>query len=479
MKRHSRFIRQSILPNLRSTRGFAVLLYSYIVTWFMIMFTTTLLAMSTLDVNHAQRAIATQQAFWAAEGELEGAVADLKVDQTVFALAENMCVSYGSRNLKSDGSIRSTSSLCGTTTANTYRLAISGTSGSTTQTLSTIVELVGPGATQFTHVAYADGITAEGVETGSLDTTRMSAAALSVLAASSIRNEGGSFATRRSGRALREMWDKHRHAYVNQDKPPIEIIGDSRIYGPVFLGPNWNGRLEAVEIATAAQVVSEAGQETVQALPEEVVWPSIQIPEGTTSLGILKLDSPNGGHPDRQLRMVLQAGAYQVERLILTNDAELCTIGTVQLYVTGKQGAEEAGDTDEDSEPKEMKVNVHQRAKLYGQPAGASAYARRYSPADLRIFVKGPGIVKVGAKDATTAALIYAPEAKVKAKAGTFLGAIMAKWVELRKDGSQKAKLIYDKSLKNKSISVGTSSDVNIKVWTDGNLLSGSTTTTQ
>ncbi|MBI4353758.1 MAG: hypothetical protein HY595_00830 [Candidatus Omnitrophica bacterium] len=475
MTRHGKQFLQFIPPNLRDDRGFAVLLYSYIVTWFVVMFTTTLLTMSTLDVNHAQRAIATQQAFWAAEGELEGAVAELKVDQTVFALAKDMCVSYGSRNLKSDGSIRSTSSLCGTSTTNTYRLAITGTSGSTTQTLATIVDMAGAGMTQFSHVAYADGITAKGVTTGSIDTveklsTQSGRTLLASLSNNSnwIHDNQGSLATRRSARALREVW--HNGAYVHQDKPPIEIIGDSRIYGPVFLGPHWSGQSETVEIATEADVVAEAGEDNVQALPEEATWPSIEIPEGATNLGILKLDEPNGGHPNRQLKMVLAEGAYQVERLILTNDAELCTIGTVELYVTGSQSDEEADDEDEDGEPREMKINVHQRAKLYGQPSGASAYARYYSPANLRIFVKGPGIVKIGARDAVTVALIYAPEAQVKAKAGTFLGAIMAKSVELEKHGNQKAKLIYDRSLTSQSIPVGVSNDVAIKVWTDGEL---------
>lgn len=461
-----------------------MLLYSYIVVWFVVMFTTTLLTMSTLDVNHAQRAIATQQAFWAAEGELEGTVADLKVDQTVFALAENICLSYGSRNLKSDGSIRSTSSLCGTSTANTYRLAITGTSGSTTQTLSTIVEFAGPGTTQFTHVAYADAISADGVETYSVDTSTGNPA--TILAAASLHNEGGSLATRRAGRALQEVWDKLHHRFETREKPPIEILGDSIIHGALFLGPQWNGLLaesdneEVVEIDAQADVVSAAGEASVQALPEEVAWPTIDIPSGVTSLGVLKLDEPNGGHQDRQLKMVLQEGAYEAERLILTDGAELCTIGTVELYVTGKQhDDDEADEADEDGEPSEVKVQVEKNAKLYGQPSGAQPYAGHYAPANLRIFVKGPGIVKISAKDSKTAALIYAPEAKVKAKAGTFLGAIMAKWVELEKDGSQKAKLVYDKALKNKSISVGTSSDVNIKVWTDGDLISNSTATTQ
>lgn len=463
-----------ILPNLRASQGFAVLLYSYIVVWFVVMFTTTLLAMSTLDVNHAQRAIATQQAFWAAEGELEGTVADLKVDQTVFALAEDMCLSYGSRTLKSDGSIRSTSSLCGTSTANTYRLDITGTSGSTTQKLATIVEFAGPGTTQFTHVAFADGITADGVETGSVDTTKMSAAALSVLAAhsSSIRNEGGSLATRRAARMLAEVWDKVKGKHVREEKPPIEILGNSQVHGGIFLGPNWDGRLDDgdKEVELAAQ--SNLKTTDVQPLPEEIPWPAIQVPEGATDLGKFVLANSEDGLKSREC---LKSGTYTASWVILKKGTELCTRGTVELYVTGE--TLEAKVARDDDEPLKTKLRIAKEAKLYGQPADAEPYARHYSPQDLRIFVTGDGLVKIGAKDSMTAALIYAPEAKVKAKAGTFLGAIIAKQVELNEEGGGKGTtLIYDKALKGKNIPVGSSNEVNIKVWTEGPLLEKPTT---
>lgn len=453
MKRAKKSLVQPILPNLRSTRGFAVLLYSYIVTWFVVMFTTTLLAMSTLDVNYAQRAIATHQAFWAAEGELEGSVAQLRVANTVPALANNVCQPYGSRTLKS-GSISSTSNLCGTTLPNNYRLDITGTSGSTNQRLSTIIQYAGPGTTQFAHVAFANEISARGLVTGSINTS-----VSRLLTASSIRDEGGNLATKKSVRMLMELWDGVR--YIDQDKPPVEILEDSEIYGNIFLGPGWDGRNDDDDKKVEHGVSATFGP--IQPLPADIPWPVIEVPSGATALGMLKLDNAT---PKR----CLDAGTYEADGLILKKDTELCTVGTVELYITGST-LETPADRD-DNEPLLTKVHVDKEAQLYGQPAGiettaaGSPYLKQYSPQDLRIFVVGEGLVKIGSKNSVTAALIYAPNAKVKAKGGTFLGAIIARRIETLKDGSAKAKFVYDNALTSQSIPVGSAADVNIKVWT-------------
>ena len=65
--------RQGILPNLRTARGFAVLLYSYLVVAFLLTFSAATLMLSSLDARHAERALTQQQAFWAAEAGIDQA----------------------------------------------------------------------------------------------------------------------------------------------------------------------------------------------------------------------------------------------------------------------------------------------------------------------------------------------------------------------------------------------------------------------
>lgn len=447
----------TVRPALHTNRGFAVLLYTYLVVSFLLMLSTTLLTLSTMDLTYAQRSVSQQQAFWAGEGQLETSIAQLR-QTTPPALADGAFVDYATTTLLAN-KLTSTARLYGTGVANEYRLEATGTSASGTQTpiskvVSTVLQYNGAGATEFDYVAYADAITAEGLTTGSTD-TRLSR----LLTASAISSQGGNLATRRAARHVEKEWDEGHGRYVFREKSPIEIAEGSRIKGDIFLGRQWNGFANLAAFDTASR--SEFGG-VVNALRNEVNLPTITVPAGATSLGPIQLE--------RNATRCLDAGSYEVDYLVLKKAAELCTVGTVNLYVTG--ALTENSDKSDDREPLSTKVWIGKEAKLYGQPSSLSPlrsgypYLREHSPRDLRIFVKGEGLIRLGSKDSKAAALIYAPDSIVKLKAGTFAGAIIAKNVKVDRDGSVGSTLVYDRSLENEDITVGSSGDVQVKMWT-------------
>ena len=338
-----------------------------------------------------------------------------------------------------------------------WRRAGTSTSGSQTpisKTVSTIINYGSGGATEFDFAAYADSITAEGLTTGSTNTLLSR-----LLTAASISNQGGNLASRQSDRHVEQEWDEGHDRYVSREKSPIELAEGSHIKGDIFLGMQWDGRTRLAAFDTS--VVELSGM--VNQLHNEINLPAIEVPAGTPSLGSVRLE--------QNATRCLNAGSYQVDYLVLKKASELCTVGTVTLYVTG--ALQENSEKKDDREPLPTKVWIDKEAKLYGQPANLPTtragypYLREHSPRDLRILVKGQGLIRLTSKDSEAAALVYAPEAMVKLKAGTFAGAIIAKNVKVDKDGREGTTMVYDRALENQDIAVGgTSGDVQVKLWT-------------
>ena len=145
--------RQGILPNLRTARGFAVLLYSYLVVAFLLTFSAATLMLSSLDARHAERALTQQQAFWAAEGELEAAIVQI---QTTIppSLSDGQCVAYTSRTLSTSSDIASAANLCGLLVAHSlYRLDSTGTAQNATDQLSLVVSFASRPTFRFQYLS--------------------------------------------------------------------------------------------------------------------------------------------------------------------------------------------------------------------------------------------------------------------------------------------------------------------------------------
>ena len=441
-----------------TNRGFAVLLYTYLIVSFLLMLATTLLTLSTMDLNASQRSAGQQQAFWAAEGELEASLVQLQ-GQAPQTLSNGASVAYGSRTLLAN-KITSVSRLYGTGVANQYRLEATGISSTGTQTpmnkvVSTVINYGSGGTTQFDYAAYADAITADGLTTGSINTNTLLSRLLAAINATSMSNQGGNLATRQSTRQIETEWDDDHGRYASREKSPIEIGSSSQIKGNIFLGTRWDEHSTSVAAFDTASRTAFNG--VVGKLHNELRLPPITVPSGVVSLGAVILE--------KNATRCLTAGSYRANYLVLKKGAELCTVGTVNLYITGS--LPENDDNEDDSEPLPTKVWVDKDVLLYGQPSTGRSYGQNPSPRDLRIFVKGEGLVRLSSKGSKAAALVYAPDSTVKLKAGTFAGSIIAKRVKVSKDGSTGSLLVYDQALESQDIAVGgTSGDVQVKLWT-------------
>ncbi|MEK7216570.1 MAG: hypothetical protein AAB289_13345, partial [Chloroflexota bacterium] len=425
---------------------------------FLLTFSATTLMMSSLDARHAERALNQQQAFWAAEGELEAAIVQIRTT-TPPSLSDGQCVAYTSRTLSSTADIASTANLCGHQVASSlYRLDSTGTAKTTTDRLSLVVSFASRPTFRFRYVSYSGAklYTQEGAVTGSIDTQGLGVTDAGLTVSS---------------------FDRHHGTVANPNNTPrddgyrrIKAYCYGQVYGQALLKTgadlsssmmiDWHsgGRIHGNQRIYGSETEDPARGYLPSPIP---TLPEVEIPQEAISLGShLQLDEDE--------RRCLAPGIYKANRLTLEEGAELCTTGKVELYLTGSGSS--------------WSVPVIETAwgsKLYGQPAGSSEYARQYSPQDLLIAVKrNPYPSEEGAYafvgGSRTAAAIYAPNGtavrllpsdRSSYGGGVFLGAVIAgNWIvnQGRVDCSTgtgtKSYFIYDRALGNLDMPIGRSS---------------------
>ncbi|OGX13095.1 MAG: hypothetical protein A2Z92_01250 [Omnitrophica WOR_2 bacterium GWA2_63_20] len=454
---------QSVLPDLRTARGFAVLLYSYLVVAFLLTFSAATLMLSSLDARQAERALTQQQAFWAAEGELEAAIVQIQT-ATPPSLSDGECVPYTSSTLSTTSDITSAANLCGLLVAHSlYRLDSTGTAQNATDQLSLVVSFASRPTFRFQYLSYSGYsiYTSYGAETGSMD-TRTDGRLLTV---SNFDQTGGTMAVPQN---------TPTGSYTRRIKAPCY----GQVYGDAMLkaGADLNNSL-MIDWHSGGRIWgnlperNEPGYEPGAYLPSIPVLPEVDIPQEATSLGsALQLG--------RGQQRCLAPGIYKANRLYLEEGAELCTTGKVELYLTGTGTGSSWWDN--------PVIRIDRNSKLYGQPEGSAAYARQYSPQDLLIAAKGGTSVSVASSRA--AAVIYAPTANVDVRPtdsssyGVFFGAVLAggsitnQGYRNCSDGAgTKSYIIYDRALGNLDMPIGRSpsggggsgSGVTVRGWVD------------
>ncbi|HBH97268.1 MAG TPA: hypothetical protein DDX89_05740 [Candidatus Omnitrophica bacterium] len=457
---------QSVLPNLRTARGFAVLLYSYLVVAFLLTFSAATLMLSSLDARQAERALTQQQAFWAAEGELEAAIVQI---QTTIppSLSDGQCVPFTSRTLSTSPDIASATNLCGLLVAHSlYRLDSTGTAQNATDQLSLVVSFTPRPSLRFEYLSYAGYkiYTQYGAETGSITTRDADGNyLLPLLTVSSFDRHHGTMAVPQN--TPTGDWNRR-----------IKAPCYGQVYGQALLkeGADLNNSL-MIDWHSGGRIwgndaLADSGDEKGY-LPSIPTLPEVTIPQEATSLGSdLRLATNE--------QRCLAPGIYKANRLVLGERAELCTTGKVELYLTGSGSSWSV-----------PVISTARDSKLYGQPEGSAAYAQRYSPQDLLIAVKRTSYPSENGAYAymassRTAAAIYAPGTAVRVAPrassgyGVFLGAVVTNdwianegWTNCSDGAGTKSYIIYDRALGNLDMAIGrrtqSDSDVTIRGWVD------------
>ena len=444
--------------------GFATLLYSYFIVSFLLMYTMTLMARSSTELHNAERTADLQQAFWAAEGELEASIANMRLsvpptlgDAKVTVNSSTCQDDYSSHTLTTDG-VSSRSRLCGTSATNNYILEATGTSGSISHVVSAVITYQADTLT-FTQAALAQNVSLSDYTTGFVEDAVKDPTSFSPTKADVSTTEAKPLYYF-DGASDEDGCEPQTRPWVSSE--------DSKIGGRIQVGPGgdpWDAKMVEV-VGHPPQ-----GRKDLESLPR---LPDVEVPSQAVDLGSLNVGTVGSTQSSGAGRMCLASGTYKATSVSLSTDSELCTVGPVSLYVTG-------GD--------DTSVWLAPGARVYGQPktttkgTGAEAktvnvqpYDGVYGPQNLRLFVK-EGTVWLGQDHSLAVAVVYAPRSTVIAPTnGTLLGSIMASevsygppvpWSGAFNSGLPTNSLVYDQALENTKIPVGPV-DVKVRMWGEG-----------
>ncbi|MEK7216571.1 MAG: hypothetical protein AAB289_13350, partial [Chloroflexota bacterium] len=282
MAEHYRHVTQPLLLDLRSRRGFAVLLYSYLVVAFLLTFSAATLMMSSLDARHAERALTQQQAFWAAEGELEAAIVQIQAT-TPPSLSDGQCVTYTGRTLSTASSITSSADLCGELVAHSlYRINSTGTAQRTTDRLSIVVSFASRPTVRFQHLGFAGYsiYTDYGAVTGSITTRDADGNYVApLLTTSSFASRSGTMAVPQNQSTRIDNPDSYTRR--------IKAACYGQVYGQALLksGANLNDSM-MIDWHSGGRIHGNGdGTPVKDYLPSIPTLPEVQIPQEATSLG--------------------------------------------------------------------------------------------------------------------------------------------------------------------------------------------------
>lgn len=415
-----------------SRRGFAVLLYSYLVTFFLFAFTTSLLTRSSLELSHAERSANIHQAFWAAEGVLEESITALQTAEPT--LLAGQCLENFQTTAM--GNIRGNSRLCldavrplaGGQEQRDYRIEGTGTAPrGASHTLSATVEYTAR-VLYFNHMVASDHVHLSNMRLGGMDTR------LSTIPANT--NSMGDVASFRTTMANCN----------GTPCAPIWLMNGSRVEGTAYVGPG--GSLSTlISVSANSQLGGRAN------LPEVPSLPSIEAPSGAVDLATVLTHDAQGRITTTQL---IPPGIYTVSmRLTVRGNADVCTSGKVEIYASDG-----------------LDIFPVAGGSLYGQPDGNTTCADRYMPFNLRIFHEGTEAFRVAGVNETQptlmAAIVYAPNARLF-RDGNFNftwvgGIIMGAGTSMRLRVGQ-GLFYYDEALRNQPIRVGPAT-IRVKWWT-------------
>ena len=380
----------------QAVRGFAILLYSYLVVFFLCAFVTTILTRSALDLRYAERSIGVNQAFWAAEGVLEDSINYLR-DAQLPTLAVGQCtsastpfrsVTLASATGRADLCLVTAPSYSGSTQTISYQLRATGTSGGTTQVVQAMLSYSAQ-TTQFLHVAYGTQISLSDASTGGLNSSVQPVLFSNTTSHGDLATPGNT-------------------PYLHADGtlgPRIVMINSSRVMGDVYIGAGGN-------FSTLVRIS-----------PSSILGGTEKYLDGTTSLPLIQVPAdaidlmsivPHDLWSNIKQDTCLAPGTY-VTSLLKIAKVQVCTTGPVDIYVTDK-------------------LMIYE-GQLYGQPQGSPAFGGLYSPKDLRIFFKGDNQILHGTtgelgqndKISLVAGVIYAPTADITISGDfTLAGSLLA-----------------------------------------------------
>ena len=360
-------------------RGAAMLLSSYLVSFTLLVLTTALFVRSANEMRLAERHAETQRAFWLSEAALDAALADLKTDAPP-DLAVGACATEHAVPFTANTISTATYTLClkledvanGT---RTYSLTTTGRESGTSESLYSLVEYE-QGMIEFNYAAYASDIIFFNSLSGSMDTDAQN----QLIGDLTFQ---GDIAVWKSDNFIHTPDGSLRYdsdGNPMKGRSPVVIYKGSVINGDVYVGPDAAEPDALVEVGQGSII-----RGTVKKLAAVQKLPPVEVPPDAKPLADII-----GAHASD--KWCLEPGTYVVENVVFglgLGSPELCTTGSVDLYVT-----------------KRFSVP---NGSLYGQPEGSRPFAKNYSPENLRIFVKGDNDILFGFGPGVGAAMLYAP----------------------------------------------------------------------
>ena len=352
-------------------RGVVALLSTYIVSFTLLVLTTAMFVRSTNEMRMAERSVEMHQAFWLAEAGLDKGLYEILWNQPTSLTPGNPCTT--DRTVKLSAVQETTYQICLRALPARYEILSDGTHDNTTQRTELVtaeVERQKP-QVEFVHTIYTtDGMEIEaGNVQGSLATSATGKKVIKILG-SSITGD----------------------IYV----PNAAELESAEVLGSTWLGDDGvsPGKLKDLDISEMGDLIP--------------IEPPIKLAGKIKKLPMKPIDKVL--RRKNTVAPCLEAGTYFTRGVVLEN-ADLCTHGTVELYVYGK-----------------IKI---QDSSFYGLPEGVILRAPvNYSPADLRIFAyprKAPHEITLEGIG-TTSASIYAPEMEVNIIKGHVMhGAVISK----------------------------------------------------
>ena len=381
-------------PGQRRNQGFAILLYSYLVVFFLFIFTSTILTRSMVELQYAQRSLGLNQAFWQAESALEQAVTQMRVwpditgPQGIVNCGAGWYVPSGQAptsqyQLCLDAVVTSTNAQ----QVSRYQIQATGTSLGVSRTVTATV-LYTANTIIFDRTLYSNIVGLNKVGMGGMD-TRVSRVP------NPVPSDSGDVASVRTTPLDCSTGTCPGFCSAQPSCLPITLSNNTVVNGSALVGPGLTQPETDALIAVSANssVISKGNLASVP------VWPVVTVPTGTTDLASILPHDATGLVTVSSA--VIPAGVYTVSQTLKLQDVEICTNGPVEIYMSPGQA-----------------VGVWHGAKFYGQPAGTTSCTMAISPQDLRLFYTGTGSQQIrhvqsndGPESVLLGAILYAPNA--------------------------------------------------------------------